>query len=216
MHFFARTAARLTGGTDASDSWSISATGAEQTSGSGISAGQMFYILDNRDGTGAYNLTNLINSNIQLLPAHIYSFEVLVYPQTKTYSVVIVDQTSSNTFTSSVPHRFRDLSDTSHTFLHFGVQTAASTVPRAIDLDSVYVTQGPLAVTLLNPHFSGANFSFSFLSQTGMTHTAQHLGDLATTNWSVLTTLAGDGTTKIITHTNPPAAPTYYRVRTSP
>jgi len=130
--------------------------------------------------------------------------------------VVIVDQTSSNTFTSSVPHRFRDLSETSHTYLHFGVQTASAAVPRAIDLDSVFVSQAPLPVTLINPLKGASTFSFSFLSQTGMTHTAQYLGDLAATNWTALTTVAGDGTTKIITHTNPPAAPTFYRVRTSP
>ena len=130
VHFFGRSGARLTASTDALDSWAISATGTEQAPGSGVSGGQTFYIYDNVDGTGAYNLGNLVNSAVQVFPDHVYSFELLVRPTDKTYSVSIVDNTSSASFTSSAPHRFRDLADTSHNFLHFGIQAAVGTTPR--------------------------------------------------------------------------------------
>jgi hypothetical protein len=217
VHFFGRTAARLTGSTDANNNWAISATGTEQSAGSGISAGQLFYIFDNRDGSGAYNLSNLISSGIQIQPAHTYSFEVQVRPESKTYLAKIVDETSSITFTSSVPHRFRDLTDTSFTYLHFGVQAAASTTPRAFDLDSVSVAQAAAQVTLINPNRAGANFAFSFISVGSNTHVAQYTDSLTNMNWTDLKTIAGDGTLKTVIHTNPAPGELYYRVKsTSP
>ena len=217
VHFFARNAARPTGGTDASDTWAISATGAEQTPGSGISAGQTFYIFDNRDGSGSYNLTNLVNSNVRLVANDIYSFEVLVFPQAGTYSVTIVDQTTSNSFSSAAPHAFRALgaTATNYTFLHFGTETTSATQPRPIDLDSVFISQAALPVTLFNPVRSGSTFSFSFVSQTGANHTAQYSSDFSSTNWSPLGTFAGTGQQMTVTHTNPPAAALFYRVKSA-
>jgi hypothetical protein len=217
VHFFGRTAPRLNAGTDANNNWAISATGNEQTAGSGISAGQIFYIFDNRDGTGAYNLANLVNSGIQVQPDHVYAFEVLVRPESKTYQAKIVDETSSTTFTSSAPHRFRDLVDTNFSYLHFGVQTAGTATPRPFDLDSVSLAQAAAQVTLINPVSAGSLFSFSFISLGSNTHVAQYAASLANPTWTDLQTIPGDGTLKTVTHTNPPSSALYYRIKsTSP
>jgi hypothetical protein len=215
VHFFGRTAPRLTAGTDANNNWAISATGAEQTPGSGVSAGQIFYIFDNRDGSGAYNLNNLVSSGIQIQPAHVYAFEVLVRPESKTYLAKIVDETSSITFTSSVPHRFRDVLSASFSYLHFGVQAAAAATPRPFDLDSVALAQAAAEVTLINPVRAGSQFSFSFVSVGGNTHVAQYTASLASPSWVNLQTVPGDGTLKTITHTNPPSDTLFYRVKSS-
>jgi hypothetical protein len=215
VHFFGRTAPRLTAGTDANNNWAISATGAEQTPGSGVSAGQIFYIFDNLDGSGNYNLNNLVSSGIPILPAHVYSFQVLLRPESKTYLAKIVDETSSLTFTSSVPHHFRDVTSTNFPFLHFGVQTAAAATPRPFDLDSVSIVQAAAQVTLLNPVRAGANFSFSFASVGGNTHVAQYSTSLTNPSWTNLQTIPGDGTIKTVTHTNAPADSAFYRVQSS-
>ncbi len=215
VHFFGRTAERLTAGTDANNNWAISATGAEQTPGSGVSAGQLFYIFDNLDGSGAYNLSNLVSSGIQIVPAHVYSFEVLVRPESKTYLTKIVDETSSLTFTSSVPHHFRDAASTNFPYLHFGVQAASAATPRAFDLDSVSVSQGAAQVTLLNPTRAGSNFSFSFLSVANNTHIAQYSANLTSPTWINLQTIPGNGTLKTVTHTNAPGDALFYRVQSS-
>ena len=36
---------------------------------------------------------------------------------------------------------------------------------------------------------------------------------LTSTNWGTLTTIAGDGTTNMVTHVNPPAGGLFYRVK---
>jgi len=215
VHFFGRNGSRLTAGTDANDSWAISATGTEQSPGSGVSAGQMLYIFDNVDGTGNYNLNNLVNSGIQVFPDHIYSFELLISPARKNYTVKIVDQTSAASFTSTAPHRFRDVSDAPHTFLHFGAQVAVASTPRAVDLDSVSVVQAAMSVSLLNPVRSPGAFTFSFTSQTGATHIPEYATSPDSGSWTTLPTVPGDGTLKTVTHSNPPTGPLYYRVRTS-
>src|SRR5512133_3429835 len=46
VHFFARNGLRLSNSTDASINWSVVATGAEQTTAPGLSAGQTFWIYD--------------------------------------------------------------------------------------------------------------------------------------------------------------------------
>lgn len=213
-HFFGRNAARPTGSTDTANNWAISATGAEQTPGSGISAGQRFYIFDNLDNTGAYNLANLVDSQIPLLPNHVYAFELLIYPASGSYSVAIEDQTSSATFRSTAPHKFRatGVTATSHNFLHFGVQSTAAATLRPVDLDSVSISQAAYPVNLISPVHTGATFSFSFSSQPGVQHLAQYKSDLVGTGWTTLETVAGDGTLKTVTHTNPPAGPLWYRV----
>lgn len=213
-HFFGRSAARSNGGTDGATSWSISATGAEQTPGSGISAGQRFYIFDNLDNSGAYNLNNLVDSQIPLIPYHIYAFEVLVYPSSGTYTVAIDDLTTPASFRSAAPHKFRaaGVTPTSHTFLHFGVQVNTSTTPRPIDLDSVALSQAAYPVSLLAPVHTGTVFSFSFQSQPGVQHLAQYKSDVAAGGWTTLEAITGDGTMKTVTHTNPPAGPLFYRI----
>jgi hypothetical protein len=128
-----------------------------------------------------------------------------------------VDETSSLTFSSSVPHGFRDVGDTSFPYLHFGVQTASSTTPRAFDLDSVSIAQAVSQVILINPVRAGSNFSFSFVSVGSNVHIAQYTASLSAPNWIDLETIPGDGTLKTVTHTNAPPGELFYRVRsTSP
>lgn len=223
VHFFAHDQPRLGGSTEGNNSWAISATGAEQTPGSGVSAGQRFYIYDNVDGTGTYNLTNLVDSGIPLYPYHIYRFEVLVQPETGTYTVRITDETSGTSFTSPAPHRFRsaNVTPTSHTYLHFGGRARAAGIVRPIDLDSVQVVPAALPpVHLLSPRYAGRTFSFDFVSQSGATpqsgatHVVEYCETLPTPTWQTLLTLQGDGARQTVVDTNASAARRFYRVRT--
>jgi len=54
----------------------------------------------------------------------------------------------------------------------------------------------PLPVTLLTPGNSGGNFSFSFLSQAGFTHSILYRTNLTLGNWQTNSTISGDGTLK--------------------
>jgi hypothetical protein len=138
-----------------------------------------------------------------------------VRPESKTYLAKIVDETSSITFTSSVPHKFRDVADTNFPYLHFGVQAAAAATPRPFDLDSVSLAQAAAQVTLLNPVRAGSTFSFSFVSVGNNTHVAQYSASLANPNWINLQTIPGDATLKTVTHTNPPPDVLFYRIQSS-
>lgn len=74
----------------------------------------------------------------------------------------------------------------------------------------------PLAavpVVLTNPTYSGGDFSFTFESRAGITHVAEYNADLMSTVWTTLETVIGDGSPKVVTHTNAPADPLFYRVR---
>lgn len=53
-------------------------------------------------------------------------------------------------------------------------------------------------VTLLNPHDIGANFQFQFLSENGFNHNILYRTNLVAGNWQTNSTVAGDGTVKII------------------
>lgn len=216
VHFFARNAPRLTGSTDAGNSWAISATGNEQTAGSGISAGQKFYIFDNLDGTRAFNFNNLVDSQIQLFPDNVYSFELLISPQDQTYSVAITNETTGASFQSAAPHQYRsaDVTSTSHNWLHFGTQSDVAADSRPFDFGPLSITSAVAPrVTLVSPGFTDGNFSFTFQSQDGVTYEAEYSGDLGSTTWTTLESIIGDGTQKTVTHTNPPVGPLFYRLR---
>lgn len=219
VHFFGRNAPRLTASTDAANSWAISATGAEQAAGSGISAGQKFYIFDNLDGTRAYNLANLVDSQIQLFPDNVYSFEVQVLPQEQKYTVAITNKTSGASFRSAAPHSFRaaNVTPDSHTMIHFGVQAAVTTTPRAFDFGPVSITGTPPMplVTLENPVLGGNVFSFSYQSLAGVSHVAKYSGDITSTSWTSLVTNVGNGSLQTVSHTNPPPGQSFYRIDSS-
>lgn len=212
VHFFAHPVTRVTASTTTGNSWAIMAAGAAS---GGAVGGQTFWLFDNVEGNGTFNIANQVDTGVLLRPAHIYSFELLVNPENKTYSAIIVDQTGGNSFTSNVPHRFRDINPTNtHTFLHFGIQASSGTEARSFDLDSVFVTQAALSVTMLNPTRTGNTFSFSFVSQTGFNHAVQYRDSLSTGNWLPLETISGDGSTKVVTDINASPDTRYYRVIT--
>jgi hypothetical protein len=56
----------------------------------------------------------------------------------------------------------------------------------------------PLAVKLVNPQNSGANFQFQFLSQSGFNHSILYRTNLVVGNWHTNSTVTGDGTVKTI------------------
>lgn len=61
------------------------------------------------------------------------------------------------------------------------------------------VMAGPMSAALLNPHQSGTNFQFSFVSQSGYTNTIQYRTNLvAGANWQTYSNILGDGTLKTI------------------
>lgn len=212
VHFFARNAPRLGGGTDAAMSWAIYAHGAAQ--GDGAVAGQTFYIYDNILGDGAFSVGNEVNTGILMRPDHVYSFEVLVNPADRTYSVVLKDETIDSTFTSAAPHKFRAAAELdSHTMVHFGLRVNPGTLSREFDLGPVSITAAvaPRA-TLVNPVVNDNVFSFSFQSYEGISYTAQHNNNVGSTSWTDLVTIAGDGSVKTVNHTNPPPGQLFYRV----
>jgi hypothetical protein len=211
VHFFAHPVSRITAGTTTGNSWAILAAGSDNN---GAFAGKTFWVFDNVDGSGANTLANNVDSHVPLLPDHVYSFEVLVMPESKSYEVAIVDETGGASFESSAPHRFRDLTDATHTFLHFGGQAATGTTSRAFDIDSVSVTQAAIGATLLNPQMAGGTFTFSFASQASSTYVVQFRDSLTTGDWQLLQTIPGDGTLKVATDNNPSTGTRFYRVIT--
>jgi Big-like domain-containing protein len=70
------------------------------------------------------------------------------------------------------------------------------------------------SVALFNPRWVGNVFTFSFASETGATYSAQFNPFLGSSNWQVLTTLSGSGTTLNVTNQNPSSAARFYRVQT--
>ena len=86
------------------------------------------------------------------------------------------------------------------------------------EVDNVVIKVSPeplvaLPVRLLSPAYSGSTFSFSFASLSGINYLVQTNDALTSANWATLTTIAGDGTTKTVTHINPPAGGLFYRVK---
>jgi len=85
------------------------------------------------------------------------------------------------------------------------------------EVDNLVITAAPeplvaLPVTLLNPVHTGSPFSFSFQSSPGINYVVQQTAALGSANWTTLETIAGDGSLKTVTHTNPPAGGLFYRV----
>lgn len=215
VQFFGRNAPRLAASTDNHVNWSIMATGNEQTAGSGISAGQTFWIFDNVDGTGNLNLGNYLNTQVPLVPHQIYSFDVRVDPELLRYSVAITNETSGAWFKSAAPHRYRNLGvpGADHTYVHFGVQGSPADDIRPFDLDSVTITQATLPADLFNPQHSGTAFSFSFSSQSSVIYIAEYATELPPAQWHLLDTIPGDGSDKTVTDSNLSGQQRYYRVR---
>lgn len=58
---------------------------------------------------------------------------------------------------------------------------------------------GPPTVTLLNPQVTGANFQFSFQSQSGLTYYVISRTNVASGTWQTNATIAGDGSLKTVT-----------------
>jgi hypothetical protein len=67
-------------------------------------------------------------------------------------------------------------------------------------------------VTLQNPSWTGADFSFSFASQSGHSYEVQYTDALGSRAWQVITTLNGDGSTLTVTNRNVSDTQRFYRV----
>lgn len=215
VQFFGRNTSRLTASTDSSINWSVMATGAESSAGSGISAGQTFWVFDNVDGTGNLILGNYVDTQVALIPNNIYVFNLRLDPAQHTYTVAMTNETSGAWFKSAAPHRYRNLSvpGADHTYLHLGVQCSGSDEPRPFDLDSVQLVQATLPANLFDPQRAGSAFSFSFTSQPSVTYYAEYAKELPATQWYPLETIAGDGSVKTVTDANASDGERYYRVR---
>ncbi len=86
------------------------------------------------------------------------------------------------------------------------------------DVDNLVLRVRPeplvaLPVTLQDLVRAGSMFSFSFQSFAGVNYLAQYSGDLGAANWITLETLSGTGAELTVTHTNAPAGPLFYRVK---
>lgn len=205
VHFFGRNSARLTASTDQFINWSIMAAGTAHSSGA--VAGQTFWVFDNVDGVvnPAFNTTNHVDTLVPLVPGNVYSFEVFVDPDDLTYKVSITNETTSASFKSAAPHRFRNPASpgAEHTYLHFGLQTSAAAEVRSFDLDSVSITpwDGPVFENVtpgdfaIHPAGEGIEFNIVALSPVpmgniGMTLNGSNVTSQlnitgAETNWAV-------------------------------
>lgn len=75
--------------------------------------------------------------------------------------------------------------------------------------------QAPAAgITIVNASYAAGVFSAAFNTQTGATYDVQYKDDLSTANWSMLTTITGDGSVKPFNDPGPvPASGArFYRV----
>ena len=70
----------------------------------------------------------------------------------------------------------------------------------------------PTPVILFKPVWAGTNFIFSFESQTGGIYDVQYADPLGSSNWLLLMTLMGDGSTLNVTNQNPTNATRFYRI----
>jgi len=140
VHFFARNAPRAEAGTDASTSWAVFAHG--DAHASGVAAGRTFWIYDNATGDSGFNTDNAVDTGVALIPNNNYAFAVTINPEYQLYTVSITNEDTAASFTSTNPHRFRDLSATldSHRILHFGIRADGDEF-RAFDLDTVTIEQ---------------------------------------------------------------------------
>jgi PKD repeat protein len=67
-------------------------------------------------------------------------------------------------------------------------------------------------VALLSPGAVGADFLFSFDTVAGLAYVVQYKDDLNHTNWQVLQTVPGDGTTKTVTNSLSVVTQRFYRL----
>ena len=99
----------------------------------------------------------------------------------------------------------------SYTFSAVATDNRVATTSSATVTISV-TNSPPQSVTLLNPAWSGGDFTFSFLSQAGRLYQVQCTNDLTAGAWPALTNLTGNGSTLSVTNRNPPGAARFYRV----
>lgn len=131
-------------GSDTTASWLIGVVG-----GNDAGAGDYFegkwYFYDNPSTTsnGNFNGASMVNTNIDLVEGHTYSFMVEVDPLAQTYSATIIDQTASLIFTQDNLN-FRDQSTShSHQHLIFGGRKNESIEARTFSIDNLVITPEP-------------------------------------------------------------------------
>jgi len=86
------------------------------------------------------------------------------------------------------------------------------TNPNSLKAFAALVTPSP--VTLLNPAYSAGTTTFSFQTQPSFTYYVEYKNTLADPTWTLLTTIAGDGTAPVVTDSTANGATRFYRVRT--
>jgi len=76
------------------------------------------------------------------------------------------------------------------------------------------ITSAAAAVTILNPVHAGSTTTFSFLTQSGLTHYVEYKNDLSDLTWSPLQTVGGNGSITNITDNTASGVQRFYQVRT--
>jgi uncharacterized delta-60 repeat protein len=71
---------------------------------------------------------------------------------------------------------------------------------------------GSPSMLLFNPKRFSNRFEVSLVSQSGKNYTLQYVSSVSSTNWTSLSPVAGDGTTKTLSDLNPSATNRFYRV----
>jgi len=66
---------------------------------------------------------------------------------------------------------------------------------------------------MISPSHTGNTSSFSYQSTAGLTNIVEFTDSLNPQNWQVLTTIAGDGSVKVVTDNAATASTRFYRVR---
>jgi len=84
-------------------------------------------------------------------------------------------------------------------------------VPQYHSADVTLVTAND--PTMISPSHTGNTSSFSYQSTAGLTNIVEFTDSLNPQNWQVLTTIAGDGSVKVVTDNAATASTRFYRVR---
>jgi plastocyanin len=103
-----------------------------------------------------------------------------------------------------------DLPSGSYTLSAIALDNEGATATNSV---TISVTNSPPApVTLQNPRWVGGEFIFGFSSKSGITYDVLRANSLPPSNWTLVTTVIGNGGEVWVTNRNPIGTAAYYRV----
>ena len=137
-----------TGGTGATNTWSIGVVGGNTGAGGGQSAiPGHWYFIDN-NGSNAFATTNMFDTGLSLVSGRVYSITVDVNPVAGTYGASINDGVNAPVSASGLTFR-NGATGTSASWLHINMSATAATDNSAFSVDNISVVPEPGALGFL-------------------------------------------------------------------